>query len=119
MSTHSIVHVELSASDPKAAGEFYAGLFGWQIETHAPTGYVQFSPEDGPAGGFEPVSDDQPAGTVLIYVQTDDIEATLTKAESLGGRTVVPKTEIPTVGWFGVFADPTGNQIGLYTGGSE
>jgi predicted enzyme related to lactoylglutathione lyase len=28
---------------------------------------------------------------------------------------VVPKTEIPGIGWFGVFTDPTGNKVGLYT----
>jgi hypothetical protein len=56
---------------------------------------------------------------VLVYVQTDDIEATLAKVESLGGRVLVPKTEIPTVGWFGVFSDPTGNKVGLYSGKEE
>jgi predicted enzyme related to lactoylglutathione lyase len=27
----------------------------------------------------------------------------------------MPKTEIPHVGWWGVFSDPTGNRIALYT----
>ena len=46
---------------------------------------------------------------------TDDIDASLAKAESLGGKTVIPKTEIPGVGWFGFFSDPTGNVVSLYT----
>jgi len=36
-------------------------------------------------------------------------------AESLGGKIVLPKSEIPNTGWFGIFEDPTGNQIALYT----
>ena len=56
------------------------------------------------------------AGDVLVYVATDDVQASLAKAESLGGKTLVPKTEIPKIGWFGIFADPTGNKVGLFTG---
>jgi predicted enzyme related to lactoylglutathione lyase len=46
---------------------------------------------------------------------TDDIDSSLAKAESHGGKNVTPKTEIPNTGWFGFFSDPTGNLIGLYT----
>ena len=67
-------------------------------------------------GGFNPVGGElNPAGTVIVYVGTDDITASLEKAEALGGKTLVPKTEIPGMGWFGIFADPTGNKIGLFT----
>ena len=37
------------------------------------------------------------------------------KVESLGGEVVAPRTEIPQAGWFGVFKDPTGNRVALYT----
>jgi predicted enzyme related to lactoylglutathione lyase len=33
----------------------------------------------------------------------------------LGGTVIQPKTEIPTIGWFGMFKDPTGNVLALYT----
>jgi uncharacterized protein len=52
----------------------------------------------------------------LAYVSTDDIDATLAHVEALGGKTLLPKTEIPHNGWFAFFADPAGNRIGLYTG---
>jgi uncharacterized protein len=52
-------------------------------------------------------------GEVLIYVVTDDIEATLAKAEALGAKTLTPRTEIPQ-GWFAVFADPAGIRIALF-----
>jgi predicted enzyme related to lactoylglutathione lyase len=52
---------------------------------------------------------------VLVYVDSDDIEADLKKAKSLGATVVEEKQEIPGQGWFGVFKDPTGNMVALYT----
>lgn len=115
MSAHPIVHIEISANDLEAAGKFYADLFGWEIEQMPEMNYATFAAADGPGGGLNPVGENTPAGSVVVYVDTDDIEATLNKAESLGGTTIVPKTEIPQMGWFGMFADPTGNTIGVYT----
>jgi predicted enzyme related to lactoylglutathione lyase len=115
MSEHPIVHIEISANDREAAGKFYADLFGWEVEQMPEMNYATFTAGDGPGGGLNPVGENTPAGSVVIYVDSDDIEATLKKAESLGAKTLVPKTEIPQMGWFGMFADPTGNTIGVYT----
>ena len=71
--------------------------------------------QGGIGGGFNPVDENTPAGSVVAYVGTDDIPGSLKKAESLGAKTLMPKTEIPGVGWFGIFMDPTGNRVGLYT----
>jgi predicted enzyme related to lactoylglutathione lyase len=35
--------------------------------------------------------------------------------EKLGGTIVRSKTDIPGTGWFGLFKDPTGNVLALYT----
>lgn len=37
----------------------------------------------------------------------------LLKAESLGGKTVMPRTEIPQMVTFGLFADPEGHLVGV------
>jgi len=114
MSKHPIVHVEFSALDREAAGRFYADLFGWEVQQMPEMNYATFSTgQEKFGGGFNPVSPEYPAGTIAIYVDTDDVIATLAKAESLGGKTIMPKTEIPGVGWFAFFLDPTGNKIGL------
>jgi uncharacterized protein len=115
MSNFPIVHIEIPADNLESAGKYYADLFGWKVQHFPETNYSTFEPKEGPGGGFNPVSETNPVGNVVVYVQTDDIEGTLAKAESLGGKTVVPRTEIPETGWFGIFTDPTGNQIGLYT----
>ncbi len=115
MPAHPIVHVELSASTGAAASKFYHDVFGWKIE-HAPQfDYYMFSAEGGPGGGFNPVGEHTKAGDVLVYIGTDDIEASLAQIEKAGGKTLVPKTEISGVGWFAQFSDPTGNRMALYT----
>lgn len=114
MSKHEVVHIEFSATDPKGLGKFYADLFGWKTEYDEQMDYVMFDGGDGPGGGLPKVSENMPAGTVMVYVSTDDVDASLAKAESLGAKILTPKTEIPMTGWFGMFADLTGNPVGLY-----
>ena len=116
MSKHPIVHVEISTHDREAAGKFYSDLFGWHIEQMPEMNYATFDyGVEGVGGGLNPVTENNPAGTVVVYVDTDDIDADLAKVEKLGGKIVTAKTEIPGMGWFGIFTDPTGNLIGLYT----
>ncbi len=115
MSTHPIAHLELSAKDPATASRFYADLFGWKIDHNAKFDYYIFEGEGGPRGGFVKADGTQhKAGEVVVYIGTDDLDATLKKVESLGGKVLQPKTEIPGVAWYALFADPTGNRLGLY-----
>jgi predicted enzyme related to lactoylglutathione lyase len=116
VSSHPIVHVELSANDREAAGKFYQDLFGWQVQHIPEMHYSTFVTGEGPAGGFSQVADGMAtAGQTTVYVGTDDIDASLAKAEQLGGKILMPKMEIPNTGWMGLFQDPTGNIVGLYT----
>jgi predicted enzyme related to lactoylglutathione lyase len=55
---------------------------------------------------------------VVVYVQVDDLEAYLKKAESLGAKRLVEPTEIPGMGAWAQFTDPDGNAIGLYRHGA-
>ena len=119
MSIHPVVHVEISATNLEAASKFYADLFGWKVEQIPEMNYASFEPGEGVGGGLNPVGENYPAGTVTVYIGTDDIEASLAKAEKLGGKAIVPKSEIPGFGWFGMFLDPSGNQIGLFTAMAE
>jgi uncharacterized protein len=116
MADHPICHVEIPATDPAAASRFYAEVFDWQMEVDPTRNYHMFEPQHGPGGAFVQVEETTGAriGEVLIYVSTDDIDATLAKAEAQGAKTLTPKTEVPH-GWFAVFADPAGNRIALYT----
>lgn len=115
MSKRNVVHVEIPAVNVEAAGKFYADLFGWKIQNVPEMNYMMWEAADGSGGGFPEVSADNPAGQVLVFIHSDDIEADLKQVEKLGGRVLHPKTEIPQTGWFGVFQDLTGNVLALYT----
>ena len=123
MSNHPIVHLEIPAHDLQAAEKFYSDAFGWQFQTDSMYNYLMFQAEGGPGGGFVKTSESTEGGSIhykpdsiLVYISTDDIDTSLAKVESLGGKALVPKTEIPHVGWFAIFTDPTGNRVALFTG---
>lgn len=120
--SHPFVHVEIPAHDPREAGKFYGDVFGWAIQTDEMYSYTQFQAEGGPGGGFVSTQQASDGGmvqykpdSVLLYIDSDDIEATLSQIEAHGGKTVLPKTEIPHIGWFAIFTDPTGNRLALFT----
>jgi len=76
----------------------------------------------GPGGAFVPLTEVTTGSPVpfavgkpLLHLGADDVDATLAAVEAHGGKTLVPKTEIPHVGWWAVFADPTGNPIALFS----
>ena len=116
MSKRNIVHVEIPAANVEIAGAFYADLFDWKIEPVPEMNYTMWEAGDGDEyGGFPQVSEENPAGQVLVYIASDDIEADLKKVVKLGGKVLRQKTEIPGMGWYGVFQDPTGNVLALYT----
>ena len=115
MTKRNIVHIEIPSRNYEESGKFYAELFGWKITPMPEMNYMLWEPAEGPGGGFSPLGELLKVGEILIHVYSDDVDADLKKAESLGAKIVSPKQEIPGVGWFGIFEDLTGNKIALYT----
>ncbi len=115
MLKRNIVHIEIPAANSAKAAKFYQDLFGWKTTRDEKMDYTMWEPSEGPGGGFSPLGENVKPGDVLIFVDSEDIEADLKKVEKLGGKVFRPKSEIPGIGWFGVFMDPTGNKIALYT----
>src|ERR1039457_3477023 len=51
-----------------------------------------------------------------IYMRVDDLDGYLDRAEQLGGKRLVPPTDLPgDFGRFAIFTDPDGNQVGLWS----
>lgn len=116
-----VVHFEIGCKDIAAARSFYSALFGWEYAPEMPTmgminnlgGHVP-TPTDGIGGHISSLGH-EPHKYVTIYVLVPDIEATLAHVAKLGGKTIVPKTEVPGMGHFAWFEDVAGNIIGLWT----
>ena len=49
------------------------------------------------------------------YVTVDDVDATAARVAQLGGKVLVPATDIPDVGRFVVIQDPQGAILSLIT----
>ena len=114
--SNKITWLEVASTDVPASGEFYRKLFDWPIVTDVATNYTMTSFGRGHTGiGFSPVDETQGVapGSVLVYVDVDDIDAAIARAKKLGAPIYVDKTELPTVGWMAIFGDPGGNRIGV------
>jgi uncharacterized protein len=56
------------------------------------------------------------ADGTTVYLSVTDVAQVLTRVESAGGRTLVPRTELPDgMGCFAVMLDSEGNRVGLWS----
>ena len=112
---HPVVHFEVSGKNLDRLESFYSELFGWKTQkAGGGMPYAMVEKEDnGIGGGIGQAPEGN--GHVTFYVDTDDPQATLDKAEQLGGKTILPVTELPQV-TIALFADPEGHVIGLAKG---
>jgi predicted enzyme related to lactoylglutathione lyase len=83
-----VVHFEIMGGEGRELEKFYADLFGWKINSNNPMKYGIVETEGGPGGingGVGPANDGKKR--VSIYVRVEDLQATLDRAERLGGKT--------------------------------
>jgi predicted enzyme related to lactoylglutathione lyase len=116
--TAPFVWFDLTAEDGGTVGEFYAGLFGWQIGPGAGDYQAWITDGDRPWAGIVPAGA-SPAGAVpaarwVPYVLVDDLDAAAKQAIELGGRVVRDKTTGPA-GTSVIVADPGGALVALFT----
>jgi predicted enzyme related to lactoylglutathione lyase len=109
---HPVIHAEIRSADPDATRAFFGELFGWTYTDGAFPGYsfVDTGLEGAIPTAIGPLQGG--ADTVLFFVGVQDVEATLAKAEQLGGKTIQPAQEVPGV-TFGVLADGQGHIVGV------
>jgi hypothetical protein len=108
-----IMHFEIASPNLERATDFYRELFDWSVGEEQMGGYRLVETAEGSIGGGLLRTPEGVFPYVTVYVGVDDLDATLVKAEELGGKTVVEPMPIPGVGAFGMFQDPDGVMIGL------
>ncbi|HLZ94253.1 MAG TPA: VOC family protein [Candidatus Dormibacteraeota bacterium] len=112
MGSH-VVHYEVTGKDGAKLQKFYSDIFGWKVDTNNPGGYGMVRDGDkGLTGGIGAAPQGMPGG-VTFYVHTDDPKGTLAKIEKLGGRVLMPLTEVAPETTIALFADPEGHVVGL------
>jgi predicted enzyme related to lactoylglutathione lyase len=111
---------ELLTTDSVGAKAFYGGLFGWETEIMdlGEMGeYTLFNRSGGEGvGGMMAIQPEM--GPIpphwLVYFAVEDVNASLEKSVSLGGKAMVPVTDIPNVGRFAMICDPVGAVFAIY-----
>lgn len=117
MQSDPVVHFEILGPDGPALTSFYGELFGWRMQAGALPGYPHYgflpAPDGTGIGGGVGTADAVTGGLVTIYVEVDDPQRALDRAQELGATVTLPVTAIPEVATFARFRDPQGNEVGL------
>ncbi len=122
----NIAYFQIPADDVGRAGKFYQSLLGWKIEpdTTLEDKSLQWqnittgAPEEGTMnmGGLYKR---QMPGPIMNFVKVGDIDRILANVERLGGKVLMPRNEIRSVGLVAVIQDTEGNIIGLWKPGPD
>ena len=114
-----VVHFEIIGQDGDKLKSYYSELFGWEIDSNNPMNYGTIQRDcnvnaDGAGiGGGVASGPEGYGGHVTFYVEVDDGEAALAKAESLGGTRLFGPDQVAPGLVIGQFADPEGHVIGI------
>lgn len=107
---------EVPSPDVDASAEFYARLFGWEVETPSPEagGYRNFRLDGALVGALSPMmAQGQPIAWSL-YFTTPDVDATVGAALDLGATVHVDPMEVMDLGRMAYLSDPQGGTVPLW-----
>jgi predicted enzyme related to lactoylglutathione lyase len=108
---HRVDFFELPVVDMSAAKAFYAAAFGWAFEDWGPD-YADIKGA-GLSGGLRAVPEAAPSGGVLVILYSEDLEASEKAVVAAHGK-VTERHDFPGGRRFH-FADPSGNQLAIWT----
>jgi predicted enzyme related to lactoylglutathione lyase len=114
--------VELACHDIDLARRFYGKVFGWQTaERRYYSPYTNLKLGDWSFGGIIDIDDLRQNGYEaephwIPYFWVRDCDATAARTAELGGRVLLPPTDIQP-GRYAVLADPAGARLAVITPG--
>ena len=107
------IHVD----DTARARAFYEAVFGWRFEPWGPPGFYLVQTGDDASPGVQGLMHERShtqraINGVEATFSVDDLDAIAAAVEANGGKMIMQKSAIPTVGTLIRFLDPEGNDIG-------
>ncbi|HEY6636523.1 MAG TPA: VOC family protein [Solirubrobacterales bacterium] len=119
--------VDTSQPDPEAAADFYAGLFGWELEDTMPPGsegsyfiarcetraWSLFDssgePRRGEVAAVRSIPDGAPSAAAWnTYIWVESADETASKVRGAGGRVLIEPYDAANAGRMARFTDPEG-----------
>jgi len=119
--TGAFCWLELHTTDQNAAKNFYDALFGW-VPRDMPMGpndfYTIFKLQGRDAAAACTLRPDQRSQGVpphwMIYITVENVDASVVKAQQLGGKILAPAFDVMDAGRMAVVQDPTGATFCLW-----
>jgi predicted enzyme related to lactoylglutathione lyase len=110
-----VVHFEIPASDPERAAAFCKKAFGWKIEKWpGPMEYWMVTTgTDGSPGINGGLMKNTTVKATTNTIGVESVDRAVDAATKAGGKLIMPKTPIPTVGYFAYCEDTEGNLFGV------
>jgi predicted enzyme related to lactoylglutathione lyase len=107
---NKVMWYEVVGKDGKKLQAFFSELFGWQYKQAPGMTYGMTDAEATGVGGG--IGEYPSCSWTTFYVGVDDVAKSLERAKQLGGKELMPVTQLPDV-TIAVFADPEGHPVGL------
>jgi predicted enzyme related to lactoylglutathione lyase len=108
---------ELTTPDVDAAQKFYPRFTGWGTQPFDAE-YMMWTTDGVPFAGVSRLSEAMAKEGVppnwLAYIEADDVDLTVKKAEAIGAKVVTGPGDIPGAGRYAVLTDPQGAMFGVY-----
>ena len=116
----NLVFFAVHADDLPRARSFYETVFGWKFQAWGPPGFFLIATGDkndpGVMGALQQRHEVVPGQRINGFectISVDDIDVAAKAVVANGGKIVLTKCEIPTVGWLVKIQDPDGNVVCL------
>lgn len=105
---------ELITPDLATAAAFYTAVLGveWEQQEMGGEDYWLLKSGGRPVAGAMSPSEPMPSQW-SVYVNVEDVDATVARAEGLGAKPLMPAFDVPGVGRLGILVDPQGALFAL------
>jgi uncharacterized protein len=108
-----LVHFELPAQDTDRAKAFWSAVGDWQFGDSAMPDFDYFMVQTAPEQGGAVYASQGGEKGPIVYFDTDDIDASISKVKELGGS-AEEKMPVPGMGWFVACKDNQGTSFSLW-----
>ena len=117
---HNFVHIQILVTDFELAKKFYHEIFQWHFYTITEMKnylFYRIDEKEEYVGGAFVLVDKIPQGSsVVLYINTEQINDDINEIKKLGGQITQPVTKLPGEnGYIARFKDPFGNIMGMWT----